>query len=175
MPNQTAKADFGKPKLSLVPTQIIFDIARIREYGNEKYGDPDNWKTVEPERYRDAAYRHFLKYIEDPSSRDEESGLPHLWHWLCNGAFLAEMEKWRFKDSLSDGTKIEISETASSDGTESGNLKKTQREEWDELMDDYFLFFAPYYKRLSENESSENDKPIKVVKNANGTLCIIVE
>lgn len=90
--NQQAKADAGKPKLSLVPSQIIYDIAEVREYGNRKYGDPDNWKTVEKERYRDAAYRHFLAYLKDPDGVDEESGIKHLKHLACNIAFLCEME-----------------------------------------------------------------------------------
>lgn len=94
-----AKADAGKPKLTLVPSQIIFDIAKIREYGNAKYpeGGKDNWKKVEPERYRDAMYRHLLKYIDDPEGVDEESRLPHLWHLACNVAFLCELEKENFK------------------------------------------------------------------------------
>lgn len=92
-PAQEAKADAGKPRLTLVPMQIIFDIAKVREFGNAKYGDPNNWKRVEPERYREAAFRHFLKYIDDPLGVDEESGLPHRFHLECNLAFLAEMEK----------------------------------------------------------------------------------
>lgn len=91
--SQTAKADKGKPRLTLVPREIIFDIARIREYGNQKYHDPDNWKQVEPERYRDAMFRHMCAYLDDPTGVDEESGLPHLWHLACNVAFLCEMEK----------------------------------------------------------------------------------
>lgn len=89
-----AKADQGKARLTLVPTKIIYAIARIREYGNKKYpaGGSDNWRTVEPERYRDAAYRHFLSYLDDPQGLDEESGLPHLWHLACNVAFLCELE-----------------------------------------------------------------------------------
>lgn len=90
---QDVKADAGKPRLSLVPPEIIRAVARIREYGCEKYGDPDNWRRVEPERYRDAMFRHLLAYIEDPAGVDEESGLPHLWHLACNVAFLCEMEK----------------------------------------------------------------------------------
>ena len=89
-----AKQDYGKAKLSLVPRRIIWDVAAIREYGNNKYpdGGPDNWRGVETERYRDAAYRHFLGYLDDPKSVDSESGLPHLWHLACNIAFLCEME-----------------------------------------------------------------------------------
>ena len=83
-PDQTAKADEGKLQITLVPTDVIRAIARIRMYGNQKYHDPDNWKTVEPARYRDALMRHLLAYIDDPKSKDEESGLPHLWHAACN-------------------------------------------------------------------------------------------
>jgi len=95
--DQSAKADAGKPRLSLVPSEIIRNIAVIREYGVLKYGDSGNWRKVEPERYRDAAYRHLLAYIDDPASRDEESGLPHLWHLACNVAFLCELEKELFQ------------------------------------------------------------------------------
>jgi len=89
---QEAKADAGKARLTLAPRRIIWDIAAVREYGNRKYGDPENWRTVDPERYRDAAYRHWLAYLDDPQGVDEESGLPHLWHLACNIAFLCEME-----------------------------------------------------------------------------------
>lgn len=90
---QAAKADAGKLQLTLVPREIIRAIAAIRMYGNEKYHDPENWRTVEPERYRDAAFRHFLAYLDDPQGMDEESGLPHLWHLACNVAFLVEMDE----------------------------------------------------------------------------------
>lgn len=92
--DQEAKADYGKEKLTLVPRRIIHDICAIRMYGNEKYpdGGPDNWKRVEKERYRDAAFRHFLSYLDDPQGKDAESGFPHLWHLACNIAFLCEME-----------------------------------------------------------------------------------
>ena len=92
--NQRAKADYGKEQLTLVPRRIIHDICAIRMYGNEKYpdGGPDNWKRVAKERYREAAYRHFLAYLDDPQGKDKESGFPHLWHLACNIAFLCEFE-----------------------------------------------------------------------------------
>lgn len=93
MNNQSAKADAGKLQLTLVPRQIIKDIAEVRMYGNEKYHSPDNWMFVEKERYRDALFRHFLAYLDDPQGVDEESGLPHLSHIACNVAFLCELEK----------------------------------------------------------------------------------
>ena len=91
--DQNAKADAGKMRLTLVPREIIRNIAAVREYGCCKYKTEDNWKQVEPQRYRDAAYRHFLAYLDDPESVDEESGLPHLWHFCTNAAFLCELEK----------------------------------------------------------------------------------
>ena len=92
MNKQEAKADAGKLRLTLVPRGIIRAVAAIREYGCQKYGNPENWRQVEPQRYRDAAFRHFMAYLDDPQGVDEESGLPHLWHLACNIAFLVEME-----------------------------------------------------------------------------------
>lgn len=89
---QAAKADAGKPRLTLVPTAIIRAVAAVREYGNRKYGDPENWRQVDVQRYRDAAYRHLLDYIDNPRGADAESGLPHLWHLACNVAFLCALE-----------------------------------------------------------------------------------
>lgn len=86
-----AKADKGKPRLSLVPMQILWDVAEIREYGTKKYKDPDNWKRVEMQRYVDALLRHTLAFVKDPESLDEESGLAHYKHMACNMAFICEM------------------------------------------------------------------------------------
>lgn len=92
-PDQTAKADAGKPRLSLVPMQIMFDIAEVREFGNRKYGDPENWRKVDPDRYVDALLRHTLRFVQDRRAVDKESGLTHLKHMACNVAFLCELLK----------------------------------------------------------------------------------
>ena len=92
--SQKAKQDADKPRLTLVPMSIVWDIAKVREYGCKKYpdGGVDNWRQVAPERYREAAFRHFLRYLDDPQGVDEESGLPHRWHLETNLAFLAALE-----------------------------------------------------------------------------------
>ena len=87
----TAKDDSGKPRPTLVPVSLNRAVTAVREYGTAKYHDPENWRKVEPQRYRDALYRHWLAYL-DGEKVDEESGLPHLWHLACNAAFLIEME-----------------------------------------------------------------------------------
>lgn len=90
MNNQEYKADAGKPQLSLVPYQILIDIARVREYGVEKYGDPDNWRKVELDRYIDALLRHVWAFAHDIHGVDSESGLEHYKHAACNLAFICE-------------------------------------------------------------------------------------
>lgn len=90
--DQTAKADGGKIRPTLVPTGLILAVAAVREYGCQKYSDPDNWKRVETQRYRDALYRHWLAYLSG-ETHDEESGLPHLWHLATNAAFLIELDE----------------------------------------------------------------------------------
>lgn len=89
--SQEAKADAGKPRPTLVPVSLINAVTAVREYGCQKYHAPENWRKVDKQRYKDAAYRHWLKYI-DGEENDDESGLPHLWHLACNVAFLIEME-----------------------------------------------------------------------------------
>lgn len=97
--NQAAKADAGKPRPTLCPVSTIDAITAIREYGCRKYHDPDNWRKVEPQRYREAAYRHWLAYLRGEQC-DEESGLPHLWHLACNIAFLIEFERVTDDDTI---------------------------------------------------------------------------
>lgn len=89
--SQAIKADAGKYRPTLVPPSLVQAVAIVREYGTAKYGDPENWRQVDPQRYRDALYRHLLAYLQDEKF-DLESGLPHLWHMACNLAFLIDLE-----------------------------------------------------------------------------------
>lgn len=92
--DQKVKADAGKLKLCWVPQKILTAIAYVRMYGFSKYGEQaHHWDDATEERYQNAAYRHWLAYLEDPDSVDEESGLPHLWHLACNVSFLVT-KRW---------------------------------------------------------------------------------
>lgn len=90
--DQSLKADAGKPELCLIPLKALIPVARVREYGIKKYGSKEGWRDVSIERYQNAAFRHWIKYLNDPHGVDEESGLPHLWHCLTNLMFLTELE-----------------------------------------------------------------------------------
>lgn len=91
--NPGAKNDGGKPHPSYVPVEIIEAVMQVREYGTAKYGNPDNWRAVEPERYHDAMLRHVLACWNNPWAEDPESGLLHLEHIACNVAFLLALRK----------------------------------------------------------------------------------
>lgn len=95
--DQTAKRDGGKLPLTLTPLEIIEAVAAIRQFGTEKYGDPENWRNVSKDRYKDALFRHLVAYLREPYGMDFESNLPHLYHIACNVAFLLFLE-------IADGT-----------------------------------------------------------------------
>ena len=88
--DQTAKQDEGKPIYTHVPVGVIKAVEKVRAYGNAKYHSPDNWKQVESQRYWDATVRHVIGAWDDYTAIDPESGLPHIYHALCNLSFLAE-------------------------------------------------------------------------------------
>lgn len=92
---QEAKLDKGKMRISIVPLQIISDIAEVREYGIAKYKDPDNWRRVDVERYANALFRHFAAFLRDTRSADAESGIAHYKHMACNMAFICELMAWQ--------------------------------------------------------------------------------
>ena len=91
--NQQAKADAGKPHPSYCPVALIDGVIAVREHGTAKYGDPENWRKVEPKRYWQAILRHTLAIWEDPYAVDPDSGLLHLQHIATNIAFLLQMRK----------------------------------------------------------------------------------
>lgn len=72
-----------------------YRVKEVRMYGNNKYGDPDNWKSVDIGRYIDALLRHTLAFVDNMDSVDAESGIPHYQHMACNMAFICEMMRWR--------------------------------------------------------------------------------
>ena len=85
------KHDSGKLRLDLLPPEAVRALGAVLTYGAEKYG-PNNWRGVEAGRYEAALLRHWLAWREG-EARDAESGLPHLWHVLCNAAFLVALEE----------------------------------------------------------------------------------
>lgn len=83
------KDDAAKPRVSLLPMDVLAEVIAVFEYGAAKYSE-DNWREVEPaERYRDAAFRHvFMASGDDP-----ESGVDHLAHGIASLMILRALKK----------------------------------------------------------------------------------
>ncbi len=88
--DQATKYDAGKPRLTLIPSEALYAVARTLEYGAAKY-EPDGWRRVDRERYMDALARHWLAEKDDPGGRDTESGLLHTDHIAANAAIICAL------------------------------------------------------------------------------------
>ena len=99
MGNNGIKYTKGKAKVSLVPYEAIEAIARVREFGVNKYGDPaawyDNAKSMD---FIEAAMRHIGKHmnahvLHNMYEIDDESGLDHIDHALCSLAMAVAIRR----------------------------------------------------------------------------------
>lgn len=74
----TKKFDGGKPPVAAVIGEFagpLLEVAKVGQYGNEKYTGFDGWKKVENggERYANAMLRHFLD-LKSGNEIDADSG-----------------------------------------------------------------------------------------------------
>jgi len=92
-----SKKPEGKPKLSFIYTSMLNEIARVREYGNKKYGSLDDWKTTKPIQHYESAERH-IRSLMDNEWIDSESGFSHAAHAICNLMFEIERTNFTIKD-----------------------------------------------------------------------------
>jgi hypothetical protein len=86
------KFDSDKLKWSLLPLAAMEDVVKVINFGAQKYSK-DGWRSVEPERYRDALMRHLMAVWIGEEEDDPESGLSHYAHAMCNLIFLSILEK----------------------------------------------------------------------------------
>ena len=89
---EASKQTTGKLQWSLIPFKGLEDVVAVREFGAKKYKDPTSWKTVDRQKYLDAAIRH-LVCVMNGEEIDSESGLPHIAHAQCNLIFISAIDK----------------------------------------------------------------------------------
>jgi len=80
------KFDGGKLRYDLIPADTFKQLVEVITFGANKYA-PNNWQKVESDRYIAALYRH-VEAWRMGEERDQESGLHHLAHAMCNVLFL---------------------------------------------------------------------------------------
>lgn len=71
-------------------------VHHVREYGSKKYLNRDTWIKTNKEEYLKAAERH-LDALKEGEEFAKDSGLPHIWHALCDIMFFIEREKMDMK------------------------------------------------------------------------------
>jgi len=104
MNEQGTKFDQNKPRLELLPSDALIEIAKVLTFGAKKYSS-ENWrKGINYSRLMGAAMRHLLAW-KDGEDKDPESGLTHLAHAGCCVLFLIWMEKNR--QDLDDRFKLD--------------------------------------------------------------------
>jgi hypothetical protein len=89
----------GKMRLELVPSSLLYGVAKVGEFGARKYDD-DNWrKGYNWSVPYSSAMRHLTSWWDGEDS-DDESGLNHLYHAAFNLAILIEfLETHKDKDN----------------------------------------------------------------------------
>lgn len=76
------KYDSGKPRMELLPTIALEEVAKVLTFGANKYG-AWNWAGgIVYSRLIGAALRHIFAWIRG-ENLDPESGLSHLAHAAC--------------------------------------------------------------------------------------------
>ena len=76
----------GKRKWSLVHFKSLEPMIEVLEYGATKYA-PKNWqKGLEKDEILESLQRHVAKLF-DGEEIDQESGLHHIGHIMCNAMF----------------------------------------------------------------------------------------
>jgi len=91
--NETGiKHDKGKPRMELIPREGLIQLSRVLEFGANKYDD-HNWrKGMAWSKLIGATLRH-LHAFNDGIDTDDESGISHIAHAVCNLMFLLEYIK----------------------------------------------------------------------------------
>lgn len=84
---QGKKHDGGKPRLDLIPPEVIIALGEVLSYGADKYGDRNWEKGFKWGRLFAAIQRHLWAFWSG-QDLDPESGLPHLYHALAGITFL---------------------------------------------------------------------------------------
>lgn len=88
------KFDNGKPELKYILDTPLStaEIAKVRKFGDDKYGRLNWYKCDNAERYISAVLRHLFANGDQGITKDPESGLDHLAHALCSLQFFYELK-----------------------------------------------------------------------------------
>jgi len=76
----------GKLHWSFLCYDALEEIVKVREFAVNKYGSSTAWENVPKEDWLEAGLRHYTAYLKG-EEKDNETGLNHMAHVLCNAMF----------------------------------------------------------------------------------------
>lgn len=86
------KNDDGKPRLDLLPPELMLSVGQVLAFGAQKYGDRDWELGMRWGRVYAAMQRHLIAWWAGEDT-DDETGFSHLAHAACCVAFLLAYEQ----------------------------------------------------------------------------------
>ena len=86
------KYDEDKPRMELLDSYALEQLAKVLTFGANKYGEFNWCKGIQYLRLLGAALRHIYAFIAR-EDLDPESGLPHIAHAMANLMFLLGMSQ----------------------------------------------------------------------------------
>lgn len=86
------KYDNGKPRMDLIPPELLMEVSKILTFGADKYAERNWEKGMDWGRVYGALQRHLWAWWSG-DSKDAETGESHLAHAACCIAFLLTYEQ----------------------------------------------------------------------------------
>lgn len=90
-PASGIKHDSGKPDMSLLPADVLWEVAEVLTHGAKVYGKYNWTKGFDYTRLQAAVLRHINQWSRG-IEKDADSGKSHLTHALCGLMMLRAME-----------------------------------------------------------------------------------
>lgn len=88
------KADAGKPRWELLPSDATEEMLKVLDFGAQKYGEWNWTGGMKWSRLFSATLRHMWAF-QRGQDNDPESGLSHLAHAACNVLFMLSYAMWK--------------------------------------------------------------------------------
>ncbi len=81
----------SKDPYELLPFRALHEVVKVLAFGKDKHG-VDNWKGIEDtQNFIGAALRHICAW-QRGFKDDDETGIDHLAHAVCNLLFIQELK-----------------------------------------------------------------------------------
>lgn len=92
--SHASRDNAAKARVDLIESSLLIGVGRVMGFGAEKYSE-GNWKlscnTSSHDKFVNGCYASMMRHIlaaKDGEECDPESGMPHMYHVVCNAMFI---------------------------------------------------------------------------------------